>query len=434
MNLSEDQILALAPDDASKKSGKELANVSKWANLGINEKALWGECQGSGKNPYKTQVDLTSIAFKCSCPSRKFPCKHGLGVLLLYARQKQLFNQGDSPQWVTDWLDKREEKAEKKAEKADKPVDLEAQAKRVQQREKKVEHGIEELLLVLKDIIRNGILNVPEKVPALFDNLSKRMIDSQATGLAYMVKELSEINYYREQWQTEFLDQVSNIHLVSSAFQIQEQLPDLLKEEVRTLVGFSKNTDEFKKQDGVTDNWFVLAKKTEQQEQLQVQKNWLLGSNTGQYALVILFYVKSQPPEMNLTPGTVVEAELSFYKSIQPYRAVVKNSGKIVATTFEQKGFSSWTQLLNFEKSLIQSSPFVKDQVYLIRTISLALANNTWFLKDEEGSVIPLLANETKRLKMLAITGGKSFSMVLLGLEGAYRPMAIILNHSYFAL
>jgi len=89
--LTEDQILTLAPDEASKKSGKDLANPSKWVSKGANEKALWGEAQGSGSKPYQTQVDLVNIAFKCSCPSRKFPCKHGLGLLLFNARQPNAF-------------------------------------------------------------------------------------------------------------------------------------------------------------------------------------------------------------------------------------------------------------------------------------------------------------------------------------------------------
>ena len=68
MTLSEDQILALAPDEASKKAGLGLANMSKWVSKGANELAIWGECQGSGSKPYQAQIDLSNIAFKCSCP------------------------------------------------------------------------------------------------------------------------------------------------------------------------------------------------------------------------------------------------------------------------------------------------------------------------------------------------------------------------------
>lgn len=434
MNLTEDQILALAPDDSSIKSGKELANVSKWSNLGVNEKALWGECQGSGKNPYKTQVDLSTVAFKCSCPSRKFPCKHGLGILLLYNRQKQLFNLLDTPVWVKEWIDKREEKAEKKNESQEKPVDKEAQAKRAQQRQKKVEHGIEELQLVFKDIVRNGILNIPEKAHGLFDNLSKRMVDSQAPGLAFMVKELAEMNYFKENWHTPFLDQVVKIHLITSAFKAEEKLPPPIQEEVRSLIGFSKNNEELKQQEGVQDDWLILAKKTEQQDQLSVQKNWLLGLNSGSYALVIQFFVRSQMPDVNLTPGTVVNAELIYYKSPNPFRAIIKNVGKLIETSITESGFPNWTALLTYEKAQIQASPFGSEYIYFIRNLALSTYQNDYFLNDEQGIHIPLTTDEKTRIKILAITGGGRFDLVVLGLEGVYTPMAIIMNQTYYAL
>ena len=80
-------------------------------------KELCGDtARARGHPPYQTIVDLTNIAFKCSCPSHKFPCKHALGLLLLYARSESAFAQEDEPEWVTSWIDKRAETAEKKAQ------------------------------------------------------------------------------------------------------------------------------------------------------------------------------------------------------------------------------------------------------------------------------------------------------------------------------
>lgn len=434
MNFNEEQILALAPDDSSRKAGRELANASKWSNTGINEQALWGECKGSGKNPYKTQVDLFNIAFNCSCPSRKFPCKHSLGVLLLYIRQKQLFAQADSPSWVKEWIEKREEKAEKKQEKRDKIVDVEAQTKRLMQRHQKVESGIEELQLVLKDIVRNGLLSLPEKVPALFENLSKRMIDSQAPGLAFMIKELAELDYYKENWQSNFISQLVKIHLVITSFKLQDFLSDLLREDVRVLIGFTQNLEELKQQTGLAGNWYVLAKQTEQQDQLQVQKNWLLELNSGQQALVVQYYVNSQIPAINFTPGTIIEAELSFYKSVRPYRAIVKSIGKIQFADIKDKGVKSWKELLEYEKEQIILSPFVDNLSSLVHQLVLVVYQDNWFIKDENKVLMPLIANDSQRLKMLAVTGGKKFSAVVLGQEGKYIPMAIIVNNTYINL
>ncbi|MEI3420204.1 MAG: SWIM zinc finger family protein [Butyricimonas faecihominis] len=122
MQLSEDQIIKLAPDAASVKAGKGLASAAKWVLRGASDRALWGHCQGSGKNPYQTQVDLQNIAFKCSCPSHKFPCKHSLGLLFLYASQPDLFTTGEEPDLVKEWLEKRAwKKRRRRRKKADKP-------------------------------------------------------------------------------------------------------------------------------------------------------------------------------------------------------------------------------------------------------------------------------------------------------------------------
>ena len=107
MTLDTHQILALAPDSASAKAGSQLATPRNWSNLGKSDAALWGECQGSGKTPYRTQIDLGGPAFKCTCPSRKFPCKHGLGLYLLRASEPTLFGHADEPAWVSEWVQDR---------------------------------------------------------------------------------------------------------------------------------------------------------------------------------------------------------------------------------------------------------------------------------------------------------------------------------------
>src|SRR5688500_17228008 len=107
-----EQILALAPDASSASSGRGLAVSRNWASLGRNERAAWGGCKGSGSSPYQTRIELSEPAFKCTCPSRKFPCKHGLGLFLLLASQPSEFTQSEPPSWVSDWLDSRQRRAE----------------------------------------------------------------------------------------------------------------------------------------------------------------------------------------------------------------------------------------------------------------------------------------------------------------------------------
>ena len=161
--------MALAPDASSAKNGKALATSRKWSSLGFNETAAWGECQGSGKNPYRTQIDLREPAFKCSCPSRKFPCKHGIGLFILLVNEKELFSQTVPQEWVSDWLQARSQRQVKKEEKVstqekvNKEVNPEAQAKRAAKRLDKVTAGMQDLEVWLRDLVNNGLAAAQEK-------------------------------------------------------------------------------------------------------------------------------------------------------------------------------------------------------------------------------------------------------------------------------
>ncbi|MFE4020558.1 SWIM zinc finger family protein [Streptomyces sp. NPDC059101] len=80
-----DQVLALAPDEASRAAGGKLARTGRWPATGAGGGAVWGVCEGGGGMRYRTVVDLNGPAFRCSCPSRKSPCKHAMGLLLRWA-------------------------------------------------------------------------------------------------------------------------------------------------------------------------------------------------------------------------------------------------------------------------------------------------------------------------------------------------------------
>ncbi|MER6311094.1 SWIM zinc finger family protein, partial [Streptomyces sp. NPDC001657] len=110
-----DQVLALAPDEASRRAGGKLAAPGPWSETGADGSAVWGLCKGSGKKPYQAVVDVQGPAFKCSCPSRKFPCKHALGLLLLWAGGEGAVAAGEPPQWAGEWLAARRVRAERPA-------------------------------------------------------------------------------------------------------------------------------------------------------------------------------------------------------------------------------------------------------------------------------------------------------------------------------
>ena len=433
MQLTEEQILALAPDEASKKAGKDLSNLTKWVSKGCNEEAIWGECQGSGSKPYQTQIDLAALAFKCSCPSRKFPCKHGLGLLLLNAKHSITFTDTATPAWVQDWLDKRTEKAEKKAEQNDKPVDEVAQAKRSQAREQLIEDGIADVLLWMQDLVRNGIINIPEKGTADFDAIAKRMIDAKAPGLASMIKALSNINYYQEGWQHLFIDQISRIYLVISGFKNKAIISPALFEDIKAAIGFTQSQEELKAQSGVKDYWMVIGKQTNEEDNVTTERNWLFGINTQAYALVLQFSVRGQGITFSLTPGMTIDAELVFYPSIQPLRAIIKNYTQI-QDRLAVKGFAGWQYIVETQSTISSDLPFFTERPYIVQQLTPVNLEGKWWLKDATDFLMQMPERFLNQYHLLAISGGKPLDMVVKGRENIFEPIGVWADHQYISL
>lgn len=109
MAFDSQAIQAAAPDPASFKAGQGLVKPAKWPLRATNAASglIWGECQGSGANPYRVVADTADLGAKCSCPSRKFPCKHAIGLMLMKAAGDSGFVEAELPDWVTEWVGRR---------------------------------------------------------------------------------------------------------------------------------------------------------------------------------------------------------------------------------------------------------------------------------------------------------------------------------------
>ncbi len=80
-----EQVTLLAPDASSAKAALAVADPAAWSAAGHDAHAVWGRYLAVAAEPYEVAVDLRGPAYRCTCPSRKLPCKHALGLLLLHA-------------------------------------------------------------------------------------------------------------------------------------------------------------------------------------------------------------------------------------------------------------------------------------------------------------------------------------------------------------
>ena len=336
---SAESVLDLASDESSRRSATSLGRPAPWSGTGIAGDVLWGLCAGSGKSPYQTIVDLSGPAYKCSCPSRKLPCKHALGLLLNWANGS-VPEEGAAADFARAWLDDRRARAEK-AQKpfartvpADSPLatdsgtvkDEAAAARRAQQRAQRVAGGLAELASWLRDQVLVGLSATTAHGHA--NEIAARMVDAQAPGVAAALRGLSAIPAAGEGWPGRLLGEYAQLHLLARAHERLDTLPPELAATVRSRVGYPTSRKDVLTRPAVTDHWAVLGVRDLLEGNVPGRRIWLRGRDCGQWAMLLTFGAPGgaggwqDPDTARLRPGTELHASLHYYPGQPPLRAV----------------------------------------------------------------------------------------------------------------
>jgi hypothetical protein len=317
------RVLALASDAPSQRAAQSLASGRSWPLTGADELGvLWGECRGSAATPYRTVVDLSGPAYRCSCPSRKFPCKHVLALLLLWADGSVKDDAGEPPDWAASWLTARAAKAGHGPTRE--PADPKTAAKRAEQREARVASGLAELDRWLCDQVRQGLAASQQAGYGHWDEIAARMVDAQAPGLAERLRALAAVPHSGAGWDGRLLEEYALLRLLAVAHRRQAELPPPLLATVRSRIGFSlRQADVLAGGEPVRDHWQVLGRRDLDQDRIRTRRTWLQGRKTGRTALVLSFAPAGQALDGSLTVGTDADADLVYYPGAVPLRAVV---------------------------------------------------------------------------------------------------------------
>lgn len=427
------QIQQLAPDAAAMQAGQELAKPSKWESLGRNERLLWGECRGSGANPYQVRVDVADVAYKCSCPSRKLPCKHTLGLLLLLVNGAVPVAPG-LPTFVTEWSGNRAKRAEGKQGKAAAATpDPQAQAKRAEKRAARVLAGIEQLEVWLSDIVNQGLAAARTRPLSFWTQMAARQIDAQASGLARRVRALGDAAT-GPQWQHQLLIQLARMQLLLDAYRNLQRLPAPLAAEVRQLIGWSQDQDAVRSSESVRDHWVVLARRQTEDEQLRVQRTWLHGQRSERFALILEFAPGTQPLPASFVTGQCVDAELVFFEGVPPLRALEKVRHPTAPTRIALPTLVDVAALQAAHAARLASNPWLERFPVMLGPVTPQLIDEQLYLMDPAGRRVPLVAGLRHGWNLLALSGGAPCAVFGEWDGASLEPMTVHCRERWFTL
>ena len=476
---SADSVLALAPDDSSRRAAATLARPGQWETLwkdgaGAADDLVWGLCAGSAKNPYQVIVDLAGPAFKCSCPSRKFPCKHALALLLLWSAGT-VPDEREPADYARTWHEARQSKAERSrassrtdAADSDAPADSPASAddgagfpaaseksraaakRRAAERAQRVTDGLADLREWLRDQVRAGLAasgqagGGPAGAGAA-ELMAARMIDAQAPGVAAALRGLSGAvvggavvggaatgaasgGAASGGGPGGLLAEYALLHLLIRAHERLDQLPEGLAAVVRSRIGYPVSKDDVLAGPAVTDQWLVLAVRELTDGQVPGRRIWLRGRKTQRWAMLLTFAAPNGAWQdlatARLRPGTELHADLHYYPGQPPLRAVIGTRHADPARTGSmwrgpagpEDGIDA--QLTHWSAALEQDPWLTTWPVLLSGTV--VSHGNEWHLVDRAGAALPLAYRESL-WTLLAVSGGDPVTVA-----GEWHPNGLV--------
>ena len=425
----------LAPDAAAIKAAQGVAKPQKWRGLGHSEQFLWGECQGSGSNPYQVRVDLDDGACKCSCPSRKLPCKHALGLLMLFAGKS--VPTAPMPGFVEEWQNGRTKRAEAKAARAaapEKPPDPQAQARRIEKREGRIDSGLAQLEVWLADLVAQGLATARTQSPQYWSQMAARLVDAQAPGLARRVRDLGDVAVSGADWQSELLAGLARLQLLIDAYRKLDRLPAALAAEVRTLIGWTQQQDTVLEREGVRARWQVLGHRQALSDQVRTQYTWLADVESGRMAMLLDFAVGNQPFPASFLTGQVADAELVFFDGEPPLRALVKQR---VTSGALQPSFAKSVDVSGMQQqygSLLVTNPWLATWPVVLGPVTPLIQADQLQLIDSQGRRVPARRGLKHSWHLEALAGGGPLTLFGLWNGHVFDPISVEHRGRLFSL
>ncbi|GAC1637375.1 MAG: SWIM zinc finger family protein [Chloroflexota bacterium] len=439
MNLTSDDVRALAPDPKVAAAGQDLARPVHWQNVGRGADALWGECHGSAL--YRVQVDLSSMAFRCSCPSRRHPCKHVVGLLFLAASDTAAPQDASPPAWVEEWLSPRRARQERQEPDVDpvtasakpKKTGGDATSKRARERLERVLQGVDALDLWMADLVRNGLAGLEAQPQSFWEQQAARLVDAQAPGLAARVRHMATVPGSSPRWPDRLLGDLGRLALLTHALRRVDELDQALQHDVRRLVGWTLNKQQVSDLGNhVTDEWIAVGRRVDDEEKIVAERTWLAGVRTGRRALVLQYAPGRSPSFPHVADiGTGQEMELVFWPGAYPQRARIET--RLLRPVNLHGGLPSLQTVREFLAEVAATLSVVpwhdRFLCLLANVVPVPSGSSNWTVQDADGDALPLA--EGWYWQLLALSGGHPLQLAAEWDGSALWPFGVVVDNAY---
>lgn len=441
-----EQVALLAPDAASAKAAVAVADPAAWSAAGHDEHAVWGRYLAAAAEPYEVAVDLRGPAYRCTCPSRKLPCKHELGLLLLHAHHHVA--PANRLPFVDRWLRQRDAaaaEAERRAgeQRAPSPDDGAAAGRdggeqatvsdavpggrvglggtppdpdrdrRRLERAERMRAGLLELDRWLADRIRAGLAAPELSDPTTWERAAARLVDAQCGGLANRVRRVAARVGEHAGWHEDVLEELAMLHALARGAQRTSALPEELADGVHLATGLTAAKDDVLGTAPSTADWLVAGESRTREDRITVQRTWwcsLVDGLPDTWAMSLAFGAFGNEVTSEAPVGQQLRADLHWYPGGVRLRALVGHRHGAPCPAPAPTG-STVDHAIAGAGLLSAAEPWIERAPMLLRATPVPLGTGRWALSDATGS-IPLVPGFWRTAELVAASGGRPVTVM----------------------
>ncbi|MEY2959443.1 MAG: hypothetical protein RLZZ01_2011 [Actinomycetota bacterium] len=459
---TDEHVLALG--DAA--SITALAGPMSWRSVGCDDDAVWGECLGAdpraSDRAYEVLIDLrpldvesadrrrsgrvatTAVRTRCTCPSRKRPCKHALALLLRYGRgevppagrpedvERALAGTrpsgGARPGPVRGGRPPSDDSSDETRGRPDRSTP----GREGDDRIARTAAGLADLERWLEDRMRTGLADPVLARYETWDRLAARLVDAGAGALAGRVRRIAGLVGAGPDWHGRVLAELGNLHLLASGGLRYPALPDDLAGVLGVAIGRQVRRADVLAGVPETDDWFVAGRSDEREDRIVVRRWWLRGRRSGRWSMVLSFAAYGEALDDGFEVGETRRADVHRYPGRSIRVLVVPPADEhSVERPVEQEPLAdrlptpatTIAEACASIGAVVAAEPWI-ERVPVTVVAAPAPTSRGWYLTDGTGS-LPLVGVDTSLAGLLAASRGLPVPTTVEWTPWGLRPVAV---------
>ncbi len=436
--FNSEQVLSLAKNEHSARSGRVMAQTYRWSVLAHNDELLWGQFLVKDKEDILVSIKRTNLLGQCSCNASLLPCNHVLALLLLATGEPSSLSEATPPEWAQAVLAAKS---------------LQASPTQKQGLSPAQQAGLELLERWLHDLLSLGLEQAKGLPLSSWQVIVQRLHDAHLTDLANDIQSW-RLGFLKEDWPELSFEKIAKLQLLLEGLKRFDVLSDAIQADLLVAIGCKPDLcEEF-----IEDTWTVLGRTSTTTVNQLKEYAWLWANEHKQFALIELSVsqtnnlqsltpslvsasqsselenqtLKVQGKNNKFVVGASFKAELRFYKGSVRLQAELE-SFEFASFTPKIEAFELLSEWRKEQQALLSQNPWLRSKPALFKSVKLVQHKEDWFFQDKEGVVVPLAKKIPAKWHLRAASFGEGVTVF-----GEYRehfqPISMVLNNQFVDL